>query len=406
MNSERVRWIADVMAREGYNALICRLPQNVVMLTGYQPILGNSFCLVTAAKGAGEPETRLVVPSDEADLVPEGAAVAVQSFAEETMDRISTTLPSVREPLAALLRDAGLGQGSAVVGYEGGRSPIAGYYTQIGVPGPNTLDLLRELLPGATLRDATDALEDLASVKTDAELRWIGTAEEVALSGFEAARQTIRAGTTEAEVAGAVHAALYRAGYASPGVRHVTAHVHIMSGSRAAEAYKAFNLTTNRTIEGGDTVSVQMEVCINGYWAELTRPFFAGKVSDEWARAHHACVRAQDAALQVIREGVAGRAADAAARAVMESAGYGAAFKHGLGHGFGFQAINHAAAPILHPASTSTLRAGMVHNMEPAVYLDGVGGIRLNDNVLVRADGNELLSRDIPRELDWLVVRE
>ena len=88
-------------------------------------------------------------------------------------------------------------------------------------------------------------------------------------------------------------------------------------------------------------------------------------------RAHQACVRAQDAALQVIRDGVAGRAADAAARAVMESAGYGAAFKHGLGHGFGFQAINHAAAPILHPASTSTLRAGMVHNMEPAVYLDG-----------------------------------
>jgi len=90
----------------------------------------------------------------------------------------------------------------------------------------------------------------------------------------------------------------------------------------------------------------------------------------------------------------------------MQDAGYGTAFKHGLGHGFGFQAINHAAAPILHPASASTLRAGMVHNMEPAVYLDGVGGIRLNDNVLVRAGGNELLSRDIPRELEWLVVRE
>jgi Xaa-Pro aminopeptidase len=406
MNTERARWIADMLAREGYAALICRLPQNVVMLTGYQPILGNSFCLVTPGRGAGEPETRLVVPSDEANLVPEGAAVTVKTFAEETMERISTTLPSVREPLAALLRDAGLSQGSVVVGYEGDRSPIAGYYTQIGVPGPNTLDLLRALLPSATFRDATDALEGLASVKSDEELRWIRTSEEVALYGFEAARQTIRAGTTEAEVAGAVHAALYRAGYASPGARHITAYVHVMSGPRAAEAYKAFNLTTNRAIEGGDTVSVQMEVCVNGYWAELTRPFFAGEASDEWARAHHACVRAQDAALQVIRDGVSGRAADAAARAVMQDAGYGAAFKHGLGHGFGFQAINHAAAPILHPASTSTLRAGMVHNMEPAVYLDGEGGIRLNDNVLVRAGGNELLSRDIPRELDWLVVRE
>jgi Xaa-Pro aminopeptidase len=88
----------------------------------------------------------------------------------------------------------------------------------------------------------------------------------------------------------------------------------------------------------------------------------------------------------------------------MEQAGCGAAFKHGLGHGFGFQAINHAASPVLHPASKETLRSGMVHNMEPAVYLEGKGGIRLNDNVLVRQDGNEVLSSMIPRALDWLVV--
>jgi Xaa-Pro dipeptidase len=90
----------------------------------------------------------------------------------------------------------------------------------------------------------------------------------------------------------------------------------------------------------------------------------------------------------------------------MRSQGFGAAFKHGLGHGFGFQAINHAAAPILHPASQQVLRPGMVHNMEPAVYLDGKGGIRLNDNVLVTREGCELLSARIPRDLEWLVVKE
>ena len=89
----------------------------------------------------------------------------------------------------------------------------------------------------------------------------------------------------------------------------------------------------------------------------------------------------------------------------MGKAGFGPAFKHGLGHGFGFQAINHDAAPILHPASNAVLRSGMVHNMEPAAYLEGKGGIRLNDNVLVRNDGNEVLSKMIPRDLDWLVVQ-
>jgi Xaa-Pro aminopeptidase len=148
-----------------------------------------------------------------------------------------------------------------------------------------------------------------------------------------------------------------------------------------------------------------MEIGINGYWAELTRSFFAGTVSDEWRKAHLACMAAQDAALKSIRDGVSARAVDRAARHVMEEAGFGAAFKHGLGHGFGFQAINHAAAPVLHPVSNATLRAGMVHNMEPAVYLDGKGGIRLNDNVLVQQDGNEVLSAAIPRDLDWLVVQ-
>lgn len=403
-NQQRAQWIADGMRRDGYAALICRLPQHVVMLTGYQPILGNSFCVVTLGS-EGRPQVRLAVPADERDLVPADTAVEVKPYSEETLDYISTTIPSVRGPLQELIAHAGLGDG-AVVGIEGAQSPIAGHYTQIGTPGPATAALLEDLLQGARLKDASGLLDELSAVLTEEELGWIRKAEGVARAGFEAARAAIGVGVTEADVHAASHAALLRAGYAVPGARHVTAYVHVMSGPRAAEAYKAFNLTSNRAIERGDTVSVQMEITVNGYWAELTRPFFAGQASDQWRKAHDACVRAQDAALGAIRAGVSGRAADAAARQVMQSAGYGEAFKHGLGHGFGFQAINHTAEPILHPASHSTLQAGMVHNMEPAVYLDGAGGIRLNDNVLVREGGNELLSASIPRELDWLIVPE
>ncbi|HZU76330.1 MAG TPA: Xaa-Pro peptidase family protein [Dehalococcoidia bacterium] len=403
-DQQRAGWIADGMQREGFTALLCRLPQHVVMLTGYQPVLGNSFCLVTL-RSDGQPEARLAVPADEQDLVPKGAAASVKPYAEETMEKISTTIPSVRGPLGELVREAGVG-GGAVVGIEAVQSPVASHYTQIGTPGPATTDMIAELVAGAELRDATALLDDLSSVKSEDELRWIRRAEETGRAGFEAARTAIRPGATEAEVAGATYAGLLRAGYAVPGAWHVTAYVHVMSGPRAAEAYKAFNLTGSRTIERGDTVSVQMEVAVNGYWAELTRPFFAGEASDRWRAAHAACVKAQEAALRTIRAGVSGHDADAAARRVMQQAGFGEAFKHGLGHGFGFQAINHAAEPVLHPASRSVLRAGQVHNMEPAVYLDGVGGIRLNDNVLVRQDGNELLSAAIPRDLDWLIVGE
>lgn len=264
---------------------------------------------------------------------------------------------------------------------------------------------LHTLLLGSYLRNASPLLDELAAIKTAEDIAAIKRAEALAYQGFAAARDAVRVGATEADVAAATYAALLRKGYAAPDVHHVQPHVHVMAGARAALAYRAFNLTSNATIERGDTVTVQMEIGVNGYWAELTRTFFAGDISDEWRQAHEACMAAQDAAVDHIRDGASARSVDAAARDVMQQAGLGQFFKHGLGHGFGFQAINHSAAPVLHPASNAVLRNGMVHNMEPAVYKDGKGGLRLNDNVLVRDDGCEVLSVALPRDLDWLVVK-
>lgn len=404
MNTQRLQHIQALFAQEGYSALLCRIPQHVLLFTGYQPILGSSFCLVSL-NPAKEIEIRLAVPVDEQDLVPSGVAVEVKTFAEETMSYIGDTLDAAREPLSELLRSAGL-SGGAIVGIEGGRTLIMPAYTQVGVTGPETHELLHLLLLGGDLRDATSLLEQLSAVKTEEELAAIRRCEAVACQGFAGAREAIHEGATEADVAAATYAALLGAGYAASGAHHVQPHVHVMAGPRAALAYRAFNLTSNAAIQQGDTVTVQMEIGINGYWAELTRTFFAGIISEEWRKAYQACVAAQDAALKLIRDGASARAVDGAARQVMEQAGFGEAFKHGLGHGFGFQAINHGAAPVLHPASNAVLKSGMVHNMEPAVYLDGKGGFRLNDNVAVRQDGNEVLSSALPRDIEWLVVKQ
>lgn len=87
MDTMRTQRIAEMFKQRGadYHAIVCRLPQNVVMLTGYQPILGNSFCIVTL-NNAGQVEFRLAVPKDEEDRVPQGVAVEVKTFSEETMD--------------------------------------------------------------------------------------------------------------------------------------------------------------------------------------------------------------------------------------------------------------------------------------------------------------------------------
>ena len=404
MHTARLQRIKDLFAEQGedYRAIICRLPQNVLMLTGYQPILGNSFCLVSRNR-SDEIELRLAVPIDELDLIPDDTVVEIETFAEETLDYISNATEAVRVPLGRLLNSANVTD-RAVVGYEGAHAPIAAGYTQVGVPGPATFDLFRSLLLGDYLRDATPILDELAAIKTEEEIQAIRRAEHVALQGFIAAHNSIYVGATEADIAADTTAALLRAGHATAGAHHVQPYVHVMTGPRAALAYRAFNLTSNAIIRQGDTVTVQIEIAINGYWAELTRTFFAGTISNEWRKAHQTCIMAQNAALKLIRDGATAHDVDKVARYILERAGFGEYFKYGLGHGIGFQAINHAAIPKLHPASDTVLRSGMVHNIEPAIYIEGQGGIRLNDNVVVRTDGNEVLSSQLPRELDWLVV--
>jgi Xaa-Pro aminopeptidase len=290
MNTQRAEQIKELFKREGYHALVCRTPQHVVMLTGYQPLLGDSFCIVSL-NTTNKIEVRLAILSDEQDLVPPGTAVEIKPFAVETMEIIRNTLDAARGSLGELLRHAGIGQGS-LVGYEGALEPLIPAYTQLSVPSPEMKDLLHLLLLGGELRDATSLLNELDAIKTEEDLVGIRRAETVANAGFQAAREAISVGATEADVAAAAYAALLRTGYATAGVQHVQPHVHVMTGARAAQAYKAFNLTSNASIAEGDTVNVQMEIGINGYWAELTRTFFAQTISDTWRNAHQACVEA------------------------------------------------------------------------------------------------------------------
>jgi Xaa-Pro aminopeptidase len=111
---------------------------------------------------------------------------------------------------------------------------------------------------------------------------------------------------------------------------------------------------------------------------------------------YHVVLRAQEAAIRQVRPGVRGVEVDAAARAVIAEAGYGEYFGHGLGHGIGLQVHE---APALRPRSEAVLSPGMVATIEPGIYIPGWGGIRIEDDVLVTADGCEVLTSAEPKEL-------
>jgi Xaa-Pro aminopeptidase len=137
----------------------------------------------------------------------------------------------------------------------------------------------------------------------------------------------------------------------------------------------------DRHVERGETVVVDAGAVVDGYCADCTRTFATGKLPEELQRAYDVCLEAQLAGLDVVAPGVTGRDADAAAREVIWHAGLGEYFGHGLGHGVGL--LVHEA-PTLRPESDDTLAPNNVVTVEPGVYLPGLGGVRIEDLVVVR----------------------
>jgi Xaa-Pro aminopeptidase len=141
-----------------------------------------------------------------------------------------------------------------------------------------------------------------------------------------------------------------------------------------------------------------------GYWTDITRTYCLGQPNERQRSMYEAVLAAREAALGTIRAGARAADVDAAAREALAARGFGALFKHSTGHGVGFAAIDASAQPRLHPASPDVLLAGMVCNIEPAIYIDGFGGIRHCDVVAVTESGCEVLT-PFHAEMTELVVR-
>ncbi len=137
------------------------------------------------------------------------------------------------------------------------------------------------------------------------------------------------------------------------------------------------------------TVIVDVGCRVDGYASDCTRTFATGDLPDELARAYEICRDAQLRGLEAMGPGVSGRDADAAARDAIAAAGFGDHFGHGLGHGIGLEVHE---APVARPESTDTLEAGNVLSCEPGIYLPALGGVRIEDMVLIADDGRERLT--------------
>jgi Xaa-Pro aminopeptidase len=247
---------------------------------------------------------------------------------------------------------------------------------------------LRELLDERiTLVAAGDPVERLRAVKEPSELERIRSATELADDAIREIMEQGLAGRTERAVALALEDGMRRRG--AQGVS--------FDAIVAAGPHGALPHATPRDVEidAGELVVIDWGAELDGYCSDCTRTFASGDLPDEPKIVYDVVLEAQLAGLHAVRPGVSGREADGAARAVIDQAGHGEHFGHGLGHGVGIEVHE---APRLSQRSDSTVQQGNVVTVEPGVYVPGAYGVRIEDLVYVTSDGPEILT-SVPKEL-------
>jgi Xaa-Pro aminopeptidase len=246
---------------------------------------------------------------------------------------------------------------------------------------------LRKRLPGRRLVPTKDLIAELRAVKDADEIaairRAVAVADRVALDVLAA----LRPGQRERDVAALVNYWLQLRG-----ARKHSFDTIVASGPRSALVHAQ---PGERRIRKRDLVLLDFGAVVDGYCSDLTRTVTLGRPTPKQREVFDIVLAAQKAAKEAIRPGVYEWQVDAAARRIIAQAGYAEYFGHGLGHGVG-RAIHEF--PALNRPGKRRLRAGMVVTVEPGIYLPGWGGVRIEDMVLVTADGCETLSR-APREL-------
>jgi len=239
------------------------------------------------------------------------------------------------------------------------------------------------------LKAFRDPVRTLRAVKEAGEVANIREAVRRAEAAFLEVRPYIRAGRREREIAWRLEERLRK-----KGCRRIPFDIIVASGPNSALPHAR---AAERKLSAGDLVVVDWGGEAGGYFSDMTRTLLIrGKDTARKREIHRIVLEAQRKAITAVRPGISSLEIDSAARDVIKRAGYGRHFGHGLGHGVGLEVHE---LPRISPVRKARLREGMVFTVEPGVYVPGLGGVRIEDMVLLRQVGAEVLT-SLPRGLD------
>lgn len=245
----------------------------------------------------------------------------------------------------------------------------------------------KKKITDAEFVDVEDELEELRIIKIPSEIRYIKEAEHIGDLAFKEILEFLKPGVTELEIAARLEFIMKM-----HGAEGISFSPIVASGIHSSMPHA---VPTEKKLESGDFVTMDYGCIYHGYCSDMTRTVVIGKASDKQKQIYNTVLRAQEAVLQQIQPGMTGTQVDAIARNLIDEAGYKGCFGHGLGHGVG---LNIHESPRASVKYTKTLAAGMTLTVEPGIYINDFGGVRIEDLGVLTESGYDNFTFS-PKEL-------
>jgi len=341
---------------------------------------GLDAVLVTDEKNqryaAGFPFTdgAVLVGREKAFLITDSRYIeAAEKAADPAL--VSVRLFDREHPLTARLKEALAETGAEKVAAEDQKLSHAGY-------------LGWEKKLGLALLPAGDLFQVLRAVKSEEEIASMIRAQRISEAALEEVLHIIRPGMTEREVAAELVYRMLRRGSEGNSFDPI-----VVTGAKTSMPH---GVPGDEVIREGDFVTMDFGCLKDGYCSDMTRTVAVGHATEEMKNVYDVVLRAQLAGIAAAKAGVLGRDIDGAARRVIADAGYGAYFGHGFGHCLG---LDIHEWPIAGPAGNAPMPAGCLSSAEPGVYLPGKFGVRIEDVMILRENGAEVITKAPKTEL-------
>ena len=358
----RLDVVRSALAGLGADALIVTHPPNLRYLCGFDGSLGG--LLLTATEWSLVVDGRYITTAKErAAASPALGDLRVEHAPRSIEEGIAAEWARTKPP---------------AVGVEGAVMTLERFAR------------LQALLP-ARFVTTERVVEAVRMIKDEGEIEVMRQAARMLSRAALEALAAVRPGRSETDVALEVELALRRAGFSKVAFETIVA-----SGPHSALPHAR---PGSRVLATGDGVVLDFGGVYDGYCVDLTRTVQLGPASGSFRRIFEAVREAHAAAIAAIRPGIAASAVDTAARETLAARGLAEAFVHGTGHGLGLEV--HEEPRVTRPGTTrdEILRPGMIFTVEPGAYLPGIGGVRIEDDVLVTASGCEVLT-SVPIDLE------